>query len=109
MKKILIAEKNNFFHHNALYCTLMQLFLYFRLQSNKICIIIHIKMTKNEIGQIIKDRRFYLGITQKDLTEIVDISLRSLVDIENGNGNPTIDQLNKILYALGLTIKISAL
>jgi y4mF family transcriptional regulator len=66
-------------------------------------------MTKNEIGQIIKERRVYLGITQKDLAEIVGISLRSLVDIEKGNGNPTIDQLTKILNALGLTIKISAL
>ena len=66
-------------------------------------------MKKTEIGQIIKDRRVYLGITQKDLSEIVDISLRSLVDIENGNGNPTIDQLNKTLNALGLIIKISAL
>lgn len=66
-------------------------------------------MTKNKIGQIIKERRVFLGITQKDLSEIVDISLRSLVDIENGNGNPTIDQLNKILNAIGLTIKINAL
>ncbi|HCY75811.1 MAG TPA: transcriptional regulator [Ignavibacteriales bacterium] len=64
-------------------------------------------MTKIEIGQIIKERRVYLGITQKDLADIVGISLRSLVDIENGNGNPTIDQLNKILNALGLTLKIS--
>lgn len=69
----------------------------------------HINMTKNEIGQIIKERRVYLGITQKDLAEIVGISLRSLVDIEKGNGNPTIDQITKILNALGLTIKISAL
>jgi y4mF family transcriptional regulator len=69
----------------------------------------HIKITKNEIGQIIKKRRIYLGITQKDLAEIVGISLRSLVDIEKGNGNPTIDQLTKILNALGLTIKISVL
>lgn len=66
-------------------------------------------MTKFEIGQIIKERRVSLSITQKDLSEIVEISLRSLVDIENGYGNPTIYQLNKILNALGLTIKISAL
>ena len=66
-------------------------------------------MTKNEIGQIIRERRVFLAITQKDLAEIVGISLRSLVDIENGNGNPTVDQLNKILNALGLIIKISAL
>lgn len=69
----------------------------------------HITMTKNEIGQIIKERRVYLSITQKDLAEIVGISLRSLVDTEKGNGNPTIDQLTKILNALGLTIKISVL
>lgn len=66
-------------------------------------------MRKVEIGQIIKERRDLLNITQKDLAEIVGVSLRSLVDIESGNGNPTIDQLSKILNALGLALKISAL
>ena len=63
-------------------------------------------MTKKEIGQVIKERRKFLKIRQKDLSEIVGISLRSLVDIETGKGNPTIDQLNKILDVLGLSIKI---
>jgi transcriptional regulator with XRE-family HTH domain len=44
---------------------------------------------------------------QKDLSEITGISLRSLIDIESGKGNPSINQLNKILDALGLTLKLT--
>jgi len=51
-------------------------------------------------------RRSLLKISQMDLSEITGISLRSLKDIETGKGNPTIDQLNKILGPLGLTIII---
>jgi y4mF family transcriptional regulator len=64
-------------------------------------------MTKNEIGIAIKDRRKFLKMTQKELADIVDAGLRSLVDIENGKGNPTIQQLNKILDVLGLKINIT--
>lgn len=60
-----------------------------------------------EIGQLIRKRRKFLGTMQKDLSEITGISLRSLIDIETGKGNPTIKQLNKILEALGLTLKLS--
>jgi len=63
-------------------------------------------MQKTEIGQIIKDRRKFLRITQKELAEIVGIGLRSLVDVENGKGNPTLDQLQKILQTLGLILEI---
>ena len=60
-----------------------------------------------EIGQTIRKRRKFLGIMQKDLSEITEISLRSLIDIETGKGNPTIKQLNKLLDALGLAIKLT--
>jgi y4mF family transcriptional regulator len=60
-----------------------------------------------EIGQTIRKRRKFLGIMQKDLSEITGISLRSLIDIETGKGNPSINQLNKILDALGLTLKLT--
>jgi len=63
-------------------------------------------MEKKELGHIIRERRKYLNITQKDLSEIVDIGLRSLINIENGNGNPTFDQLQKISDALGLELVI---
>lgn len=65
-----------------------------------------LNMTKKEIGKIIRDRRKFLKITQKDLAEIVGLSLRNFVDIENGKANPTLDALGKITDALGLEITI---
>ncbi len=64
-------------------------------------------MDKIKIGSIIRERRKFLNITQKDLSEIVDIGLRSLINIENGKGNPTYDQLRKISEALGLELKVT--
>lgn len=64
-------------------------------------------MTAKEIGKVIKDRRKFLKITQKEFSDIVGVGLRSLVDIENGKANPTIVQLNKIFDALGLKIEIN--
>ena len=66
-----------------------------------------LKMTGKEIGNIVRERRKFLKITQKELSEIVEVGLRSLVDIENGKGNPTIIQLNKIFDSLGLKIEIN--
>ena len=66
----------------------------------------HIKMNKTEIGRHIKEMRTHLGITQKDLAEISEVSLRNLVDIEAGKANPGIDQLQKIVETLGMEILI---
>jgi transcriptional regulator with XRE-family HTH domain len=59
-----------------------------------------------KIGQIIKERRKSLNVTQNDLAEISGISVRSLKEIETGNGNPTLIQLIKILNPLGLKLNI---
>lgn len=63
-------------------------------------------MNKIEIGKIVRDRRKFLKITQKDLAEIAGLSLRNLVSIENGKANPTLDALEKMTDALGLEITI---
>ena len=63
-------------------------------------------MNIKEIGIEIKRRRKYLSITQEDLAEITGISRRSLQYIEKGAMNPSIEQLEKILEALGLEIII---
>jgi len=63
-------------------------------------------MNIKEIGIEIKRRRKYLSITQEDLAEITGISRRSLQYIEKGEMNPSIEQLEKILGALGLEIII---
>lgn len=70
------------------------------------CNSLHYKMTKKEIGQKIRYRRKFLKITQKDFSEIVGLSLRNFIDIENGKANPTLDALQKITDTLGLEIII---
>lgn len=66
----------------------------------------HTNMNKIEIGKKIRDMRKHLGITQKDLAEISEISLRNLINIESGSANPGFDQLNKIVETLGMEIVI---
>ena len=68
--------------------------------------LIGVEMNIKEIGIEIKKRRKYLNITQEDLAEITGISRRSLQYIESGKMNPSIEQLEKILEALGLEIII---
>jgi len=63
-------------------------------------------MNKEELGKSIKARRGILGISQSDLAEIAGISIRSLKDIETGKGNPTLEQMTKILSPLGLCISL---
>ncbi len=63
-------------------------------------------MNKSEIGKAIKQRRKFLRITQKELSEIVGLGLRSLIDMESGKGNSSIDQLQKVISALGLSITV---
>ena len=63
-------------------------------------------MNQIEIGQIIQSRRRMLSIKQEDLSEMTDISSKTIYLIESGNGNPSIDTLNKLLETLGLEISI---
>ncbi|MBT3169752.1 MAG: helix-turn-helix transcriptional regulator [Candidatus Cloacimonetes bacterium] len=60
-----------------------------------------------EIGIIIKNRRKILAITQKDLSEITEVALHTVSDIESGKGNPTIAVLSKICDVLGLDIQVA--
>jgi len=59
-----------------------------------------------QFGKIIKERRKLLKITQKDLAEISGVTLRKLIDVENGVANPTIKTIFKLTEALGLSIEI---
>ena len=63
-------------------------------------------MDKQQLGDLIKKRRALLNITQRDLADISGVTLRKLVDIENGKANPTVDTLTKIFEAIGLEMKI---
>ncbi|MFA8342737.1 MAG: helix-turn-helix domain-containing protein [Rhodothermaceae bacterium] len=62
-----------------------------------------------EIAKKVNSRRNILGISQKDLAELSGVSERTIRDIEQGKGNPGLNQIKKILDILGLSITIGIL
>ena len=63
-------------------------------------------MTLTYLIEEIKERRKILDVTQETLAEISGVGLRTLKQLESGNGNPTLETLQKICDALGLEIKL---
>ena len=61
-------------------------------------------MLVKKLGEAIKNRRKELKITQPHLAELADISVNTLYKLEKGDGNPSIDVLNKLAEVLGMEI-----
>ena len=59
----------------------------------------------DKVGNAIKERRRILKITQRTLAELAGVGINTLTKIERGEGNPTIEVLEKILDTLGLNYK----
>ncbi len=57
-----------------------------------------------KLGEAIKNRRKELKITQPHLAELAQISVNTLYKLEKGDGNPSIDVLNKLAEVLGMEI-----
>ncbi|MFI3294179.1 MAG: helix-turn-helix domain-containing protein [Rikenellaceae bacterium] len=55
-------------------------------------------------GEIIKNRRSILGISQQDLADISGVGLRTIKMIEVDKGNPSVETLQKIGNVLGLEL-----
>jgi transcriptional regulator with XRE-family HTH domain len=65
-------------------------------------------MTSGEkIGQLLRTRRRFLQLRQRDLAELAGVTLRGLTAIESGRGNPTLNQLSKIAGVLGLEVTLT--
>ena len=64
-------------------------------------------MLSKKIGQLLRTRRKFLQLRQRDLAELAGVTLRGLTEIENGRGNPTLKQLAKIASVLGLEVTLS--
>lgn len=62
-------------------------------------------MEADKIGEYIKNRRGILRLQQKDLAELSGVSLRTIIQIENNTGNPSINTLNKLAKVLGVEIE----
>ena len=58
------------------------------------------------IGNTIKQRRAVLNITQEDLSDMSGVGLRTIIKIETGKGNPSLEVLGKIAEVLGMEITL---
>lgn len=57
-----------------------------------------------EYGNLIKERRAVLGLTQQDLADYSGLSLRIIKSVELEKGNPSLNTLEKIAEVLGLEL-----
>lgn len=55
-------------------------------------------------GELIKERRTVLGLTQQDLADYTELSLRIIKSVESEKGNPSLKTLEKIARVLGLEL-----
>ena len=60
----------------------------------------------NSIGQIIKERRKELGLTQNTLALLSQVGINTIVSIERGSKSPSIETLTKVADVLGLEVKL---
>ena len=63
-------------------------------------------MNIEAIGRVIRERRSFLKIDQRALSELSGVSIHTLSNIESGKGNPTVAVLNKIVNVLGMELLI---
>ena len=64
------------------------------------------RMNKEQVarGMLLRRRRQEKNLTLRELAELTGLSTGFLSKIENGIGNPSADNIQKIGYALGITI-----
>lgn len=60
-----------------------------------------------KFGNIIKERRRSLSITQRELATLSGVSINTLTKIERGEANPSLKVVMNILDTLGLQMDIN--
>lgn len=61
-------------------------------------------MLVKELGETIRNRRKELSITQPHLAELAKVSTNTLYKLERGQGNPSLEVLNKLAEVLGMEL-----
>lgn len=61
-------------------------------------------MLAEHLGRTIKNRRKELKITQPHLAALAQISTNTLYKLERGQGNPSLEVLNKLVEVLGMQL-----
>lgn len=57
------------------------------------------------LGKKIQSFRKKRGLTQLQLAEMANLSLKHLGEIERGRGNPTLESLHSLSVSLGVSLK----
>lgn len=60
------------------------------------------------IGQLIKQRRLEVGMTQKQLSEITKMTQTSIIEIEKGRRGISLQTLYRLCEALNLEIELKS-
>lgn len=61
-------------------------------------------MNLEQLGNIIRERRSELSLSQENLSNKSDVAIKTIHSVELGKANPSIKTLEKILENLGLEI-----
>lgn len=64
------------------------------------------KLDHQVLASSLRERRKALRLDQKDLAELSGVSLHTLINLETGKGNPTLEVTQRILDALGLELVV---
>lgn len=62
--------------------------------------------SSERVGALLATRRYELALTQQQVADLADISLRNLKQIEAGRANPGLQPLLRLLYVLGLELTL---
>lgn len=65
-------------------------------------------MLVEKIGRTLRLRRKELGITQRTLADIAELSHNTIYKIERGQSNPTLEVIEKLVDVLGLEFQLVA-
>lgn len=63
--------------------------------------------SEREVARCIVEARLAEGLSQKELAERSGLKQSNLCRLENGNGNPSVETLEKIARGLGRKLRIS--
>jgi y4mF family transcriptional regulator len=63
-------------------------------------------MNKIALGNIIRQRRDLLHITQQELSMLSAVGIKTIYAIEQGKGNPSLDILLRLLDVIGLELQL---
>jgi transcriptional regulator with XRE-family HTH domain len=58
----------------------------------------------SQLSRLIVSRRKELNIKQEDLSDLTNIAIRTIRDLEKGRGNPSLETLEQLMAVLGIDL-----